>query len=121
MSRRISVLSPVGQAIPALVWTSLFLLAHHSLLAADQPRIDFIEWFPRFPDMVTIHFTVVPNRTYTVQYLDHISPNAVLTNSSTWGTWSNLTASVRFPPDHYVIADTRTNSPQRFYRLRVTP
>ena len=70
--------------------------------------------------MVTIHLTVAPNRTYTVQYLDRISPNAVLTNTSTWGTWSNL-AIARFPPDHWVIADTRTNSPQRFYRLRVTP
>jgi hypothetical protein len=120
MNCRLSILSLVERATPALILASLFLLVPRSLMAAEPPRIDFIEWFPRFPDMVTVHFTVTPNRTYTLQYLDRIGPNAVLTNSSTWGTWSNL-ATVRFPPDHYVIADTRTNSPQRFYRLRVTP
>jgi hypothetical protein len=120
MNCRISFPGFVGPATAALILASLFLLAPRSLMAAEPPRIDFIEWFPRFPDMVTVHFNVTANRTYTLQYLDRIGPHAVLTNSSTWGTWSNL-ATVRFPPDHYVIADTRTNSPQRFYRLQVTP
>jgi hypothetical protein len=90
--------------------------------AGPLPRIDLIEWFPRYPDDVVIHFYTTANRTYTLQYLDRIATNAVVTNSSAWGTWSNLYVAPRLLfPDHYVIVDKTTNSRQRFYRLRVTP
>ena len=130
MNRRPSILSIVRRVFfalggrPCRTSASIWLIvgAANVLHGAEQPRIDLIEWFPRFPDQVTVHFGTAADRTYTLQYLDCIATNAVITNSSTWGSWSNLYVAEKLPfPNHYVIADTATNSRQRFYRLKVTP
>lgn len=103
-----------------MVWLTGF--AAFRIHAAEVPRIDLIEWYPRYPHEVSIHFATAPNRTHALQFLDHIATNAVLTNTSTWGSWSNLYVVQRVPfPDHHVFVDTTTNSRRRFYRLRVTP
>lgn len=110
----------VGKRAAALAIV-LFALLSNTLNGAEQPRIDLIEWYPRYPDTVSIHFGTAPNRTYTLQYIDRIGTNAVLTSSSTWGTWFDLYTAERLPfTNHYVIVDTSTNR-HRFYRLRVTP
>lgn len=89
--------------------------------AAEPPRIDHIERFRFGTNEVLLHFDTEPNRTYALQYVDGISPNARTNNSSTWGNWSNLFVAPRLPfPNHYVILDTGTNR-QRYYRLSVTP
>ena len=68
------------------------------------------------PNRVFIHFDTDANRKYEVQYINSL---AGLTNST--GNWSNLYVAPSLPvPDHYIIPDFRT-TPQRFYRLRVTP
>lgn len=130
MNRRPSILSIVRRAFlalggwpcrtSALVW--VIAAAASALHGAEQPHIDLIEWYPRFPNQVTLHFGTTADHTYTLQYLDRIATNAVITNSSTWGSWSNLYVAEKLPfPTHYVIVDTATNSRQRFYRLKVTP
>jgi hypothetical protein len=104
----------------AFAW--LITVAVHTLHGAEAPRIDLIEWFPRYPNDIVIHFGTAADRTYTLQYLDRIATNAVVTNSSPSGSWSNLYVAEKLPfPTHYVIVDTATNSRQRFYRLKVTP
>lgn len=103
------------------VFVCLTALTVYPLRGAD-PRIDHIEWYARFPDTVTIHFDTEANRTYTLQYRDVISTNGMTNLPPTATNWVNHTTVERLPfPQHYIIADTRTNSPQRFYRLRVTP
>lgn len=90
-------------------------------VAAELPRIDHIERFRFGTNEVLIHFDTTANRTFALQYVDAISPNARTNNSSTWGNWSNLFVAPRLPfPNHYVILDSSTNR-QRFYRLAVTP
>lgn len=105
------------------ILASLAFFAAFALKAAELPRIDLIEWFPRYPNDVVLHFATPADSTTTLQYLDRIATNAVVTNSSTGGSWSNLYTSVnRLPfPIHEVFVDKATNSRQRFYRLRVTP
>lgn len=129
MNRRPSILSLVRRAVSALggrpggmlasVW--LISIAAQTLHGAEPPRIDLIERFPRYPNDIVIHFGTATDHTYALQYLDRIATNAVVTNSSTWGSWSNLYVAVNLPfPTHYVIVDKATNSRQRFYRLKVT-
>lgn len=88
---------------------------------AAQPKIDRIELL--FTDLVTIHFDTVPSRKYELQYSDALLPrtNITLTVLQPANSWTNLFVAPAVPfPNHYVIADTRTNR-HRFYRLRVTP
>jgi hypothetical protein len=118
---RRAVKAPTGSRGGFAVMVCFLALAVKTLPAAEVPRIDRIEWYPRYPETVTIHFDTVANKIYTLQYLNRMATNAVLTNSSTWGVWSNLYVTENLPfPTHYVIVDTATNSRQRFYRLRVT-
>jgi hypothetical protein len=127
MSERKSIISPtqatavtVGGAVMFAV-VCLTVLSVYPLHGAE-PRIDHIEWFARFPDTVTIHFYTEANRTYTLQYRDLVSTTGVTNLPPSATNWINHTTVDRLPfPQHFVIADTRTNSPQRFYRLRVTP
>jgi hypothetical protein len=108
-----------GAAMFALVCLTALPVYH---LHGAEPRIDHIEWFARFPDTVTIHFYTEANRTYTLQYRDLVSTTGVTNLPPSATNWVNHTTVDRLPfPQHFVIADTRTNSPQRFYRLRVTP
>jgi hypothetical protein len=81
----------------------------------ELPRIDLIE--PFLTNQVVIHFNTAANLNYELQFLD----NWRSTNGVPMGTWSNLFSPPTLPfPNHYVVPDTRS-SPQRFYRLRVTP
>jgi len=83
---------------------------------ATEPHIDRIELLGT--NLVTIHFDTDANRTYTLQYLDHLITG---TNTTPSGTWSNLTVIPATPfNNHYVLVDNRTNR-NRFYRLSVTP
>lgn len=91
-----------------------------SAAQATPPRIDRIELL--FTDLVTVHFDTEPNRKYELQFVDALPQG---TNNfvapSTNASWTNLFVAPAVPfPNHYVIADTRTNR-HRFYRLRVTP
>ena len=80
-------------------------------LTAGEVRIDHIELYAA--NQVTIHFDTEANRTYELQYVNHIPTNG--------SAWSNLYVAPNFPwPNHYVVLDDRT-SQTRFYRLRVTP
>jgi len=111
-----------GECRRAAMAAGLAILPALASSAAEPPRIDLIEWYPRYPDEVSIHFETQANRAYTLQYLDRIATNAILTNTTTWGTWSNLYIVDRVPfPQHFVIVDTTTNSRHRFYRLRASP
>jgi hypothetical protein len=89
------------------------LCARLSLLAST-PVISYFQTF--LTNQVVIHFDTDANRTYTVQYTDSLT-----TTDGSPVIWSNLYTTPNIPfPDHYVVVDTRT-SPQRFYRLSVTP
>ena len=80
-------------------------------LTAGEARIDRIELLP--PDYVAIHFDTEANRTYELQYVNHLPTNG--------SAWSNLYVAPNLPwPNHYVVTDYRTNQ-ARFYRLRITP
>ena len=104
-----------------LVFVCLTILTDYRLNGAD-PRIDHIEWYARFPDTVTIHFYTEANRTYTLQYRGLVSTKGMTNLPPAATNWVNHTTVERLPfPQHFIIADTRTNSHQRFYRLRVTP
>jgi hypothetical protein len=123
MKRCSSIFSVDQRAVSVgkLAVIGLALLWGFTLKSAELPQIDFIERFPRYPNDVVIHFAGVPNRTTTLQYLDRPGTNSLITGATS-GSWSNLYVAGRYPfPTHYVIPDTVTNSPQRFYRLRVTP
>jgi hypothetical protein len=118
---RRAVAAPPRSRVGVAAAVCFLALALQTLPAAELPRIDRIEWYPRYPETVTIHFDTVANKIYALQYLNRMATNAVLTNSSTWGVWSDLYVTENLPfPTHYVIVDTATNSRQRFYRLRVT-
>ena len=84
------------------------------------PKIDRIELL--FTDLVTVHFDTEPNRKYELQYTDGFRHGTSLNTTALIpsGSWSNLFVAPAVPfPNHYVIADTRTNQ-HRFYRLRAT-
>jgi len=85
----------------------------HCTVTATQPIISLISLFST--NGVTLHFDTEANRQYTLQYTDRLPyPGELL-------IWSNLYTAPNLPfPNHYVILDIRT-SPQRFYRLEVTP
>ncbi len=105
----------------ALVLAARILIsANASAAPATPPRIDRIELL--FTDLVTFHFDTEPNRRYELQFIDalpHSTSNLAASSPTT--TWSNLFVAPAVPfPNHYIIADTRTNR-HRFYRLRVTP
>ena len=90
-------------------------------VAAGTGEIDRIELL--FTDLVTVHFDTEPNRKYELQYTDGFQhgTNLNTTLPIPSGSWSNLFVAPAVPfPNHYVIADTRTNQ-HRFYRLRATP
>ena len=81
-----------------------------------EHRIHHIEIDNRY---VNIHFDTLPNRAYVLQYRSSVS----FTNAPGVPTtgWSNLLVVPSQPfQNHYVISDVRTNSPQRYYRLRIT-
>ena len=83
---------------------------------AQDPHIDLFERLGT--NQVTIHFFTEANRTYTLQYLDHL---VVGINQTSSGAWSNLTVIPATPfNNHFVLVDNRTNQ-HRFYRLSVTP
>src|SRR5262245_48054888 len=83
-------------------------------LAANY-EIDHIEILDN--KYVTIHFDTVANRTYTLQYRTSLNSS----NGSLTAGWTNLFTAPSQPfPNHYVVADFRTNR-VRYYRLRVTP
>jgi hypothetical protein len=108
---RIRSLVTTGAA--AAGWAVLGLLACPA--CADQPRIDRIETF--LTNQVLIHFNTEADRNYALQ----VSTSPALSNGVPVGTWTNLYVPPTLPfPSHYIVADTRT-TPQRFYRLRVTP
>lgn len=94
----------------------LMMLSAGALAWAAEPHIDYVELLGT--NLVTIHFDTDANRTYTLQYLDHLTTG---TNTTPSGTWSNLTVIPATPfNNHYVMVDNRTNQ-YRFYRLSVTP
>ena len=94
----------------------LMLLCAGATAWAAEPHIDRIELFGT--NLVTIHFETDANRTYALQYLDHVVTGA---NTAASGTWSNLTVIPATPfNNHFVLVDNRTNQ-HRFYRLSVTP
>ena len=105
----------------ALVLAATILIsAEASAAQATPPRIDRIE--PLFTDLVTVHFDTEPNRRYELQFIDALprGKNSLVAPPSN-AAWSNLFVAPAVPfPNHYIIADTRTNR-HRFYRLRVTP
>jgi hypothetical protein len=83
-------------------------------MSAATPVISLIQAFST--NQVLIHFDTDANRTYTVQFTDSLT-----TNGGAQVVWSNLYTTPYLPfPDHYIVPDTRT-TPQRFYRLQVTP
>lgn len=101
---------------------AMAMLGTTPVIAAQSapPRIDRIELL--FTDLVTVHFDTEPNRKYELQFIDAVAraTNGIVTPSPN-AEWSNLFIAPAVPfPNHYVIADTRTNR-HRFYRLRVTP
>lgn len=105
----------------ALVLAATILIsADASAAQSAPPRIDRIELL--FTDLITVHFDTEPNRRYELQFIDappHGTNTVVATPANP--AWSNLFVAPAVPfPNHYVIADTRTNR-HRFYRLRVTP
>jgi hypothetical protein len=76
---------------------------------STEPRI---AWVERINDLITVHVDTEPGRAYVVQFCDSL-PAA---------KWVDLYSIRALPfPNHYVIADTLTNSAQRFYRLAVSP
>ncbi|MBI3881218.1 MAG: hypothetical protein HY301_14285 [Verrucomicrobia bacterium] len=86
------------------------LLAAHAFAA--QPFIYDVETQP-VNNYVLLHLNTEANRTYTVEYAD------VLKHTNT--VWLTLTVIPSLPfENHYVIADTMTNS-ARFYRLHASP
>ncbi|HKS37808.1 MAG TPA: hypothetical protein VJW76_11500 [Verrucomicrobiae bacterium] len=94
----------------------LVLLSAGAAAWAATPHIDHIELLGT--NLVTIHFDTDANRTYTLQYLDHLAAG---TNTAASDAWSNLTVIPATPfNNHYVLVDNRTNQ-HRFYRLSVTP
>src|SRR4051812_29155954 len=79
----------------------------------STPEISLIEFFST--NQVLLHFDTDANRTYTLQYSDHLGGTG--TNAP---VWSNLYKAPLLPfPNHYIVVDTRTNK-MRFYRLSVT-
>jgi hypothetical protein len=111
-----------GRTAGARGWAALMIrlllipLSAAAVAWAVEPHIDRIDLLGT--NLVTIHFDTDANRTYTLQYLDHL---VVGTNGTPSGTWSNLTVIPSTPfNNHYVLVDNRTNQ-HRFYRLSVTP
>jgi hypothetical protein len=74
----------------------------------DEVRIDRVEIAAQY---ATVHFDTEPNRTYTVEAAYQMPPT----------NWISIYTARAFPfPNHYVVADERTNA-MRFYRLYVVP
>jgi len=79
---------------------------------ATEPLISFIQ--PFGTNQVLVHFDTDANRTYELQFINSLPAGA-------GNDWSNLFVVNPLPgPDHFIVPDTCT-TPQRFYRLRVTP
>ena len=94
----------------------------HSAISAE-PQIYKIE--PFGTNQVLVHFDTEPYRTYVLQSINVCPAGTNFGAGSSNGVppqaWSNVYTGFAFPfPNHYIVADTRT-SPQRFYRLSVTP
>lgn len=106
-----------GRAWWAAIMGPLLVLLNAGVFAwAAEPHIDHVELLGT--NLVTIHFDTDANRTYALQYLDHLPAG---TNGASSGAWSNLTVIPATPfNNHYVLVDNRTNQ-HRFYRLSVTP
>jgi hypothetical protein len=92
----------------ALAATSLVLVAWSA--SAAPPSISHIERF--LTNQVLIHFDTEANRTYTLQYANSLQGTPA---------WSNLYTAPTIPfPNHYIVVDTMI-TPERYYRLSVTP
>src|SRR5262249_49356792 len=121
-----SILAPAlcGACKRNAAFCALLMVTFAARLEAADPDIYLIE--PLSSNQVTLHFNTDANRTYTLQYLDSLKcPTNTDVGCSVYSVpnaaWSNLWVAPRLPfPNHYVIADYRTNR-MRFYRLRVTP
>ena len=76
--------------------------------STDEVRIDRVEIAAQY---TTVHFDTEANRTYTVEAAYQLPAT----------NWIPIYTARAFPfPNHYVVADERTNA-MRFYRLYVVP
>ena len=85
-------------------------------MSSAEPVIFKIETFQT--NGILVHFDTEPNRQYILQYFNGVPGTNRLGFKQ---EWSNLYTGFAFPfPNHYIVPDTRT-TPQRIYRLAVTP
>jgi hypothetical protein len=106
-----------------LLRNCLFLALAATTTAAtfgeNPPRIDHIEILNA--NLVTIHFDTAAARGYSLEYADSLCFTVRNPSLPSCTSWSNLFSVPPIPfPNHYVVADSRTNR-FRVYRLRVAP